>query len=87
MRYLVQKEGFKDSARIFRTEQEALEDGKRFYPNTPYKVIPITDKEAQERLENYCKRLKKQGYFVTIESELAKHGLVVNAYQSTLTTN
>jgi len=61
MPYLVEKEGFKDSASIHDTRDKAIEDGTFFWPNIPFTVREITDGEAQERIERYHKRLKAKG--------------------------
>lgn len=56
--YLVKKKGFKDSAAMFRTREEAVKDAERYFPNVPYRLQRITTEEAKKRLEKYKKRLK-----------------------------
>jgi len=61
MPYLVVKEGFKDSASIHKTREDAIEDGKFFWPYIPFTVKEITEDEAQKRIERYHKRLRAKG--------------------------
>jgi hypothetical protein len=61
MKYLVQKQGFKDSAAIFDTVEQANHDATRFYPDVPYEIIPISDDETTLRMAKYHKRLLKMG--------------------------
>ena len=35
----------------FNTPEEADKDGKFFYPDIPFKIIPISDEDAQRRID------------------------------------
>jgi len=53
MIYLVEKEGFKPSAALFLSCEQAEVDGKKFYPDTPFTVKEITIGEARERIREW----------------------------------
>ena len=59
MPYVVLKEGFKDSAVICNTREEAEENGKFYWPTIPFTVKEISELEAAARTERYNKRIKK----------------------------
>lgn len=58
MKFLVEKQGFKDSAAIFNTHAEAKRDADVYWPEIPYTIRRITDSEAQERTRRHLKRIR-----------------------------
>jgi len=57
--WLVQKKGFVQSAAIFSTKEEAESAARRFFPDIPYRIKRISEKEIKKRLGWYKKRTKR----------------------------